>query len=168
MDFLKIPVKDVAYKDVKILAFEYQQSWNSLKASFKVWATKNPDLLNFYTVHQTSGISNFIIPLLEEGNRRVNSAKSCNSRSFQPIFMLLILFYSDLSQIKLQALGMLNFITGGRMEGVNNESPLIKLLLIGGRKSEHVNPLFATRDDKGEYQMLIPDLSDNQQNLKLL
>lgn len=43
------------------------------------------------------------------------------------------------------------------------ESLLLKLLLMGGGKAEHVNHLFAARDDKGEFQMLFQDLSDNPQ-----
>ena len=40
------------------------------------------------------------------------------------------------------------------------ESPLIKLVLLNGGKTEHVNQLFANRDDKGEFQMLFQELLD--------
>lgn len=40
------------------------------------------------------------------------------------------------------------------------ESPLMKLLLLNGRKPEHVNQLFSRRDDKGEFQMLFQELWD--------
>ena len=40
------------------------------------------------------------------------------------------------------------------------ESPLIKLVLLNGGKTEHVNQLFSNRDDKGEFQMLFQELWD--------
>ncbi|KAG8230426.1 hypothetical protein J437_LFUL015447 [Ladona fulva] len=38
------------------------------------------------------------------------------------------------------------------------DSPLLKLLLIEGGKTEHVNKLFAARNEKGEFQMFFKDL----------
>lgn len=40
------------------------------------------------------------------------------------------------------------------------ESPLFKLLLLNSGKTEHVNPLFASRDEKGEFEMLFQELWD--------
>ena len=45
------------------------------------------------------------------------------------------------------------------------ESPLIKLVLLNGGKTEHVNQLFANRDDKGEFQMLFQELWDETSNI---
>jgi len=40
------------------------------------------------------------------------------------------------------------------------ECPLLKLLLLNGGKTEHVNELFSRRDDKGEFEMLFQELWD--------
>ncbi len=44
------------------------------------------------------------------------------------------------------------------------ENPLIKLLLLNGGKTGHVNQLFLCRDDKGEFQMLFQELWDQLEN----
>lgn len=43
------------------------------------------------------------------------------------------------------------------------ESPLIKLLLLNGGRTEHVNQLFSRRDDKGEFEILFQELWDQQE-----
>lgn len=40
------------------------------------------------------------------------------------------------------------------------ERSLMKLVLLNGGKTEHVNQLFSNRDDKGEFQMLFQELRD--------
>ncbi len=40
------------------------------------------------------------------------------------------------------------------------ESPLLKLFLLNGRRTEHVNQLFSSRNKKGEFQMLFSELWD--------
>lgn len=40
------------------------------------------------------------------------------------------------------------------------ESPLLKLLVLNSGKTEHVNPIFLSRDEKGEFEVLYKDLYD--------
>lgn len=40
------------------------------------------------------------------------------------------------------------------------ESPLLKIVLLNIVRTEHVNPIFGSRDGKGEFELLFKDLCD--------
>ena len=44
------------------------------------------------------------------------------------------------------------------------EIPLMKVLLLNNGKLENVHPLFASRNEKGEFSLLFNDLWDQPQN----
>jgi hypothetical protein len=48
------------------------------------------------------------------------------------------------------------------------ESPLLKIVLLKKERTEHVNPIFGSRDEKGEFELLFKDLSDQPERFFLI